>query len=484
MRSLVWFRSDLRADDNTALVAAMKQPTVAVFVVSPDEWAGHDVAAARVELMLRSLRELRGSLEAINVPLLIRTATRAHEVPGLIVETASRLGCTEIHWNREYEIDEARRDRETSSLCTAHGMVSHAHHDQTAIPPDTLRTGEGRFYSVFTPFRKAWLRAWSESPSPLRCILRAQPPIAGVVSDPIPDVVRGHESTVTAGLWPGGEREAAARLKRFAEVAIGEYHARRDFPASAATSTLSPYLSVGAISPRRCMESSCRAAGIGLDELGPRTFDAMPPGPRTWISELIWREFYIHVLVGFPRVCMGRAFQPLADRIRWNENDQHFDAWRRGVTGVPIVDAGMRQLSATGWMHNRVRMVTAMFLSKNLFLDWRLGERHFMRSLVDGCFASNNGGWQWSASTGTDAAPYFRIFNPVSQSRANDARGDYIRQWVPELAHLSDSDIHDPRESLPPLAFERLGYPRPLVDLVVSRARAIEAFRLMKPAST
>ena len=482
MRSLLWLRSDLRAADNTALVAAMRRPTVALYVVSPDEWAGHDVAPARVELILRTLRELSGSLAAINVPLLIRTVPRAGDVPTEVLDVASRLGCSEIHWNREYEVDEGRRDAETSRLCSGMGITAHAHHDQTAIAPDAPRTGEGRFYSVFTPFRKAWLRAWALGPSLPKPVPAQQRPLERLASDTVPSSILGFQSSVPATLWPGGEMEAHARLRRFAATGLGEYKSRRDLPAMPGTSTLSPYLAVGAISPRTCLSAACDAGGIRADQLGPESFDAMPEGPKTWISELIWREFYTHVLVGFPRVCMGRAFQPLTDRIRWAHNDEHLRAWQEGRTGIPIVDAGMRQLAATGWMHNRVRMITAMFLSKNLFLDWRTGETHFMRSLVDGSFASNNGGWQWSASTGTDAAPYFRVFNQFSQSVSNDPQGEYIRRWVPELAHLSARDIHQPSESLSPLARARVEYPSPIVDVGASRARAIEAFRGIRPS--
>lgn len=480
MRSLHWFRSDLRAADNTALVTAMRLPTIGLFVISPDEWAGHDVAPARVELMLRTLRKLSGTLAEINVPLLVRIAVRAGDVPQLVCDVASSHGCAEVHWNREYEVDEGRRDAETTRLCAGRSIAVHAHHDQTVIAPDAPRTGEGRFYTVFTPFRKAWLRAWAQCPVIPKAVPSSQRPVDGVRADAVPDSIPGYQSSVPAAMWPGGEAEAGVRLQRFIASGVGAYKAHRDLPAMSGTSALSPYLAVGAISPRQCLSAACEAAQMRPDQLGPESFEAVPEGPRTWISELVWREFYVHVLVGFPRVCMGRAFQPQTDHIRWANNEAHLHAWRQGRTGIPIVDAGMRQLAATGWMHNRVRMITAMFLSKNLFLDWRSGERHFMRSLVDGYFASNNGGWQWSASTGTDAAPYFRVFNPISQSQTNDPGGEYIRRWVPELAHLSVRDIHRPHESLPPLARRKLSYPEPIVDLGVSRARAIEAFRSVR----
>jgi deoxyribodipyrimidine photo-lyase len=201
-------------------------------------------------------------------------------------------------------------------------------------------------------------------------------------------------------------------------------------------------------------------------------------GPAVWISELIWREFYRHIVMHFPRVSMGRAFKPATDRLPWSYDKGPFEAWTTGRTGYPIVDAGMRQLAATGWMHNRVRMIVAMFLSKDLFIDWRLGERHFMRTLVDGDLASNNGGWQWSASTGTDSVPYFRVYNPITQSRTHDPDGEYIRAWLPELRHVPTADLHDPAT----LAKHKVDYPPPIVDRSKTRDRVVRAFgALSKP---
>ena len=237
-------------------------------------------------------------------------------------------------------------------------------------------------------------------------------------------------------------------------------------PAVDGTSTLSPYLAAGVLSPRQCLRAAVEAnrgrAGSGK------------MGVTTWISELIWREFYRHIVIGFPRVGMNRPFRLETDRLPWRYDEGQFQAWCAGRTGVPIVDAGMRQLAETGWMHNRVRMITAMFLAKDLFIDWRWGERHFMRHLVDGDFASNNGGWQWSASTGTDAAPYFRIFNPFRQSRRFDPKGDYLRRFVPELASVSAGEIHEPHRNVS----LRTDYPTPIVDHANARKQAIEAFRL------
>ena len=242
----------------------------------------------------------------------------------------------------------------------------------------------------------------------------------------------------------------------------------RDFPDSNATSRLSPYLAIGVISARRCLAEAREANRGRLD--GGRA------GPATWIGELVWREFYRHVLVGFPRVSMNRAFKPTTERLPWRYDETLFRAWCEGRTGFPIIDAGMRQLAGTGWMHNRLRMIVAMFLSKDLFIDWRWGERHFMRHLVDGDLASNNGGWQWSASTGTDAAPYFRLLNPWLQSRRFDPDGEFIRRWVPELCGVSPRVLHNPA-MLARARQSGLAYDPPVCDHAAAGRNVIQAFK-------
>lgn len=477
MKALVWFRSDLRSVDNTALhhaCATSDEGVIGLFVVCPGQWRSHDVAPVKVEFVLRTLRELSASLAAINIPLLIVTADEIGDVPRVVLDTARTHGCHRLFYNREYEIDESRRDRAADALFRHDGREAHSFTDQSVIEPGEVLTGEGRFFSVFTPFKKAWVKVVTEgggirtTPAP-----RKQPP-QQLLPSPVPTTIAGFTSGVDPSLWPAGEKHAQKRLKLFAEKHITAYKALRDSPAIDGTSILSPYLAVGALSPRQCVKAAAEANSASRSPL-----DSGNEGAVHWISEVVWREFYIHVMVGWPRVCMHRSFQPETEAIRWKASDAHLDAWQRGMTGVPIVDAGMRQLLRTGWMHNRVRMITAMYLSKNLFLDWRLGERHFMRHLIDGFLASNNGGWQWSASTGTDAAPYFRIFNPVSQSSKFDPEGEYIRRYVPELAGLDNETIHEPW-SASPLALAGVEYPRPLVDLGASRLAAIEAFKRLR----
>jgi deoxyribodipyrimidine photo-lyase len=481
MRPLVWFRSDLRTLDNAALFHAAKAAdagVVGLFVVSPGEWREHDYAPAKVELILRTLRELSGALAKYNIPLLIRTAASRKDVPETVARAMREQACDALFFNKEYEVNEALRDARTIDLCKAGGWTVHAFTDQAILEPGEVLTGEGRPFTVFTPFKKASYRIITARGGVKEWPLPKKQHAMVTRADAVPEAVAGFASRVDPATWPGGERHALAQMRLFVEKTIARYKDERDFPGMRGTSMLSPYLAIGAISPRQCVVAATQA-NAGFVRAQDSALDAGNPGIAHWISEVLWREFYIHITHAFPRVCKGRAFQPATERIEWNDNPEHFEAWKQGRTGVPIVDAGMRQLLEMGWMHNRVRMVVAMYLTKNLFLDWRLGEKWFMQNLVDGFLASNNGGWQWSASTGTDAAPYFRIFNPISQSQKFDLEGAYIRRYVPELRDLEGDAIHEPW-TLPGLLRSRIEYPKPLVDLSASRNRAIEAFRELK----
>lgn len=473
MRGLLWFRNDLRLDDNPALSEACRRSdegVVAVYVMTPKQWKQHDWAPVKVEFVRRTLAELSQSLAAKNIALRILAVPDYERVPSAIVELAKEHGCDALFYNEEYEVNEDRRDDAVSDLFEDEVGEVCSFTDQCVFKPGTVRTGEGNFYTVFSPFKRSWYKTYESDPEGVQPIGKPRK-LAEMVGKPdrVPETIDGYEDAPGhIEEWTAGERAAQRRLKSFLEHRIDTYKQDRDFPASDATSVLSPYLTCGSISLRRCAHEAVEWNGGKLDKGSP--------GAVHWISELIWREFYKHILVGFPRVSMHRAFKRSTEELRWNENDEHLNAWKEGHTGVPIVDAAMRQLVQTGWMHNRLRMIAAMFLTKNLFIDWRIGERFFMQHLIDGDLSANNGGWQWSASTGTDAAPYFRIMNPYSQSKKFDPEGEFIRAFVPELAELDAKDIHDPSQ-LPPMTRDRLDYPAPIVDVKASRVRAIEAFR-------
>ena len=285
---------------------------------------------------------------------------------------------------------------------------------------------------------------------------------------PVPTCIAGFETALAQSLWPAGEDHAQARLQTFIEKKIKHYAAHRDFPALDGTSTLSPYLAAGIISPRQCLKAAMDVNGQRL-ESGDESV-------LSWINELIWREFYKHILMGFPRVSMNKAFKMSTENIRWDNDEALFAAWCEGRTGYPLVDAAMRQLKQIGWMHNRLRMVTAMFLVKDLLIDWRWGEKFFMQHLIDGDLAANNGGWQWAASTGTDAAPYFRVFNPVSQSQKYDPAGEFIRRYCPELRDCDNKTLHAPY-ALSGQYSLLFNYPRPIIDHAAARQRVLHVFK-------
>jgi deoxyribodipyrimidine photo-lyase len=472
-RNLVWFRRDLRVRDNHALhhaAMAASRGVVAVFVISPAEWRAHDDAPVKIDFWLRNLRELSAELAALNIPLVIVVAAKTNQIGTALLEVAKRTRCNALYYNHEYEVNEQARDRAVAAHFKAHGLASTGFHDHVVFDPSTIRTGTGGYYGVYTPFKKAFIKRAEADGFKVLPMPRKQPEMPCEPSA-VPATVPGFESRVDPAHWPAGERFALDHLARFCEHRIAAYKEARDTPAIDGTSRLSAYLNSGVVSPRQCIARAMEANAARLDDTKGGS-----PGPAHWISEVIWREFYQHVIHGHPRICMGRAFRPATDRIVWDDNPGFFERWCQGRTGVPIVDAAMRQLAELGWMHNRLRMIVAMYLSKDLFLNWRLGEKFFMQRLIDGDLGSNNGGWQWSASTGTDSAPYFRIFNPASQSERCDPDGAFIRRWVPELAGVQGEAIHDPSR-LPGLLRGKLDYPEPLVDRTKTKDRVIAAFR-------
>lgn len=466
MRPMVWFRNDLRVHDHRALIQACHDaegPVLAVFTICAKQWQAHDWSSAKVSLVVRTLAELSRSLAEVRIPLLIVEEMTFAGVPGRLLELAERHKCDALYFNREYEWNERARDERVCEAFECTGRVVRSFSDRVLFEPGTLRTQSGGMYTVYSPFRRAGIARLLEDGLPT-----VEPPprprsTSVCQPDRVPEAVAGFGGPTHADLWPAGESEARKRLDRFARARMGDYREARDLLAEPGTSELSPYLAIGAVSVRACLAKAAKAADGRID--------CGPEGPSTWINELLWREFYTHVMWGFPRVSKGRAFRVETESIRWEEDERRFRAWCEGKTGYPIVDAGMRQMAQTGWMHNRARMIVASFLTKDLGIDWRRGERFFMQHLVDGDLANNNGGWQWSASTGTDAQPYFRIFNPISQSRRYDPKGAYIRRHVPELGDLDEKEVHEAGG-----LFRPGGYPAPIVDHAVAREAALRRF--------
>ncbi len=474
MRALVWLRQDLRVRDNTALFEACKQAergVVAIFLVAHEQWKEHDDAGVKIDFWLRNLAELSKSLEKRNVALLVREAPTFEDAPKALLDVAKEHHCNALFFNKQYEVNEARRDAAVTDSFTKAGLDVRSFTDQTVFTPDEVRTKQGTFYTVYTPYKKRWIETWKDrgGVEPL-ALPKRQAEMVGTPDD-VPKSAKGFESHVKSPEehWPAGEDKALARLERFAKGRMDDYDEQRDLPAVDGTSRTSPYLTAGVVSPRQCLAAALDASNGRIDS-GPK-------GAKTWMEEIIWREFYRHVLVGYPRVSMHEPFKRETDRIKWSQSTKRLEAWQEGRTGFPIIDAAMRQLSAIGWMHNRLRMIVAMFLTKDLFLDWREGERWFMRHLIDGDLASNNGGWQWSASTGTDAQPYFRIFNPWTQGARFDKQGAFIYEYCPELESVPARALHDEDKLRGALNDFNSDYPRPIVDHAEARENALAAFK-------
>jgi deoxyribodipyrimidine photo-lyase len=459
MRALHWFRADLRLRDNRALAAAAASAGSIAFLFVLDErlLASPQAGRTRLRFLHACLAQLAAELLRRGQRLVVRRGDPRREVPRVAREVGAEL----VSWNRDTSPFARRRDAAVRSALEERGVRVLEAKDRVVFEGAELRTGAGQPFRVFTPFRNAWWRRFEAEPPPAPAALRLPDPAPAPTGE-LPSLADLGANGVGPALPPAGADAAARRLGRFLDGPVADYAKRRDLPGVEGTSRLSHHLRFGTLSPRACF-----AAGREAAAREPR----LRAGVAKWLDELVWREFYAAILEEHPRV-LGHPFRPEFERVRWNDDEDAFAAWCAGRTGHPIVDAGMRQLAETGWMHNRARMLAASFLVKDLLIDWRRGETWFMQHLVDGDPASNNGGWQWSASTGTDAQPYFRIFSPVAQGERFDPDGAYVRRFVPELRDVPARLVHRPWEApaLCPL------YPTPIVDHAERRRLAILRF--------
>jgi deoxyribodipyrimidine photo-lyase len=461
-----WLRRDLRLADNQALDAALEraEAVVPVFVLDHEILDRPTTGHMRVAFMLQGLRRLDAALRERGSRLVVRRGDPAEELAAVVEATGAGAILAEVDYTPHAK---ARDDRvaERLPLERVGGRLVH--------PPGTVLKADGAPYVVYTYFG----RKWKARTPPTRGVLIPAPDHIptpeGVDGLPIPN-----EPTLPDQVpFPAGEAEARRRLEAFTagdDAPVYRYDEQRDRVDLDATSRLSPYLHLGMLSSRQVVVAAREAM-----DAAPNA--AARENAATWLDELAWREFFVHILHHFPRVLEG-SFRQTLQSIRWREDEAGFAAWCQGRTGYPLVDAAMRQLNETGWMHNRARMVVGSFLVKDLLIDWQRGEAYFMEQLVDGDWASNNGGWQWVTGTGTDAAPYFRIFNPVSQSEKHDPDGVYIRRWVPELDAVPDRFIHTPWEMPDDVAREAgcvigTDYPAPIVDHAQARERTLSAYR-------
>ena len=472
MRGMVWFRTDIRVDDNPALTSAMNQceEIVGIYIFSQTQWEIHNESNIKHEFLLRNLDKLKDSLQELNVPLVAFNSDSYRTLPQDLSSFASMNKIDHVFCNNEFGINETKRDKNSSDLLKKQGIQFSSFNDQVIYEPGFLTTGQGNPFSVFTPFKRRWVENFDmnflEIPRPSK--LKKMPLVKSDLS--ALKFVKTH--SVNMDLWPAGEIAAQEKLASFLQSKAKSYSESRNSPIIDGTSRISPYLALGILSPKRCI-----LEGLKLNNF---EFTAGNKGICKWIDEIVWREFYRNIMHSFPKVSQNQPFQDYTKSIKWRYSSEELEAFYAGKTGFPIVDAGIRQMLVEGWMHNRLRMVVAMFFTKNMLHDWRLGEKFFMQHLIDGDFCSNNGGWQWSSSTGTDSAPYFRIFNPVTQSQNFDPNGEFIKKFIPELKDVPISRIHQPTDDL----FSSTDYPSPILNLKESRLRAIQAFKDAREASS
>ncbi|KAK7060513.1 DNA photolyase phr1 [Paramarasmius palmivorus] len=529
-----WMRmADLRISDNRALSMASTQaqeeniPLITIFVVSPQDYVAHDRGARRIDFTLRNLSCVKDALKRLNIPLHTFTEPVRKNLPHSVISFLSEYSSTSLYANIEYEVDELKRDIKVCSLAKPKGIKTTFVHNKCIIEPGVVTTKENKAYAVYSPFERNWIATLNEdldyylkeypSPEANPTSIKESKKFSELFDTQVPESIPGFEleegdRKAMLEVWPAGEEHAQKVLERFvhtksrtcqmgavnplAEGAeksdkssrLMKYDKDRNDATRDTTSRLSPYLSTGVISVRACVRATLTM------QKSEKVDGGRGSGIGVWVQELAWRDFYTNILTFFPRVSMGRPYLEKFANVVWENHQENgaggggysdddpdpvgqgedgkmLKAWKEGKTGVPIVDAAMRCIKQMGWVHNRLRMIVAMFLTKDLMIDWRVGERYFMQQLIDGDLASNNGGWQWSASV--DPCPYFRIFNPYSQSTKADPTGEFIRHFVPELSKLRGAELHKP----PPSVADKLGYPRAIVEHDKSRERALRRFK-------
>jgi deoxyribodipyrimidine photo-lyase len=452
---LFWHRRDLRLSDNLGLAAAReKTPKVAgVFCLDPNILNRDDVAPARVKYMAGCLQELQQRYAEIGAKLLILQGDPRQAIPAL----ADALSAKAVYWNLDIEPYSRERDKAVSEALRAKGIAAETFWDQLLHSPAEIRTGSGVPYTVYTPFWKNWSAKGKSQPAP---DLQNAEPLTEKELQAARDAGEGVAAWKDLGkVWENplpvepGERAAKEMLEEFCYRAIFDYQEQRNFPATTGTSMLSAALKFGAIGIRTVWAAV-------KDALKQCRSDETLANVQTWQQELAWREFYQHAMYHFPELASGAYREPFKN-FPWQNKEEDFQAWCEGKTGYPMVDASMRQLNETGWMHNRCRMIVASFLTKDLIINWQWGEKYFMQKLVDGDLAANNGGWQWSASSGMDPKP-LRIFNPATQAQKFDPEGEYMRKWLPELSSLDEEALVTGKIS--DRDREACGYPAPIVD--------------------
>lgn len=470
---LVWLRNDLRIHDNTALYAACQDKyarVLAIFIATPCQWRTHNMSPYQAWFIRNNLQLLAHSLESRGIIFYYFQCANFTDQIQILLSFSYKQKVKHLFYNYQYEENERVRDIKVEQLLTSK-TICHGYHDSVLLPPNSVQTYNKSMFRMFTPFKNAFLKRLGEyspicwpAPGP-----RGAPIITPCVIDPFNyPCIKPCES-----LYVTGEHGGLSLLKNFCYQQVNNYEDKRDIPALKSTSRLSAWLAIGLLSPRQCYQQLLITHPMVLIERSGGAF--------IWLSELIWRDFYRHLLVAWPHLCRYQPFIPWTKNITWQNDKNLFNDWCAGRTGFPIIDAAMRQLKTTGWMHNRLRMITASFLVKDLLIDWRFGEKFFMSNLIDGDLAANNGGWQWVASTGSDSVPYFRIFNPTIQGKRFDPDGKFIRRWLPELDKVPIHSLYQPHSWLIEQEKSRIiDYPAPIIDHHQARKRALASYSRAK----
>jgi deoxyribodipyrimidine photo-lyase len=472
MAAIWWIRRDFRLTDNTALHNARQADNtiIPLYIIDPALIESARNHGPRIPFMLEGLHILAADIEKHGGRLIVRSGKPEKILPEFAQETKA----DSIHFNRDYSPYALRRDAAITETLEAMGVHVAGYKDLVIHEAEEVLSKGEKPFSVYSPFRKVWERL--PKPEALPRVREFTTP-HGIKSESIPKASDYHAEPAADPIVEPGEAAAQERLDHFLRGIVDDYKQDRNIPGIDGTARISPYLRWGMLSPRQAYWDARTA-------LEKATSAAARESVTTWINELIWREFFYQVLARNPHVVKG-AYRPEFDRIRWQAEPDALQAWQDGKTGYPIVDAGMRQMNQTGWMHNRLRMITASFLCKDLLINWQDGERYFMQRLLDGDLAQNNGGWQWTAGTGTDAAPYFRVFNPTTQGEKFDPDGDYIRAYVPELKDVPNEYIHEPHK-MPETLQKEIGciigkdYPAPMVEHGKQRERVLELYASVK----
>jgi deoxyribodipyrimidine photo-lyase len=470
---LLWFRNDLRTHDNPAFHYFLnhgfsKEYDKAVFFVSKKQWLKHHWSEIKIDFIMRHAHHLSSELEKLGITLDIISVDTFEQQALYIKQYCIENNISQVVANAELEYNEQIRD----NLIIKQGIGLTLFESDVIVPKGKLLTKSDTMFKVFTPFKRAWVKYIINNG--FEYLGKPQIQLDACTTTQIDTNSSDNDTSITtlSNNWPLANEFEKEVLASFIANKHANYKEKRDIPSIKGTSGISPYLAIGVISPRYVLTQ--------LLNNWPDLLIATDSDNFSWVNEIIWREFYKNLLFHRPGLSKHQSFKEKYQNVAWENNQDHFQAWKEGKTGYPIIDAAMRQLNKTGWMHNRLRMLAASFLTKHLLIDWRWGEQYFMERLIDGDLSANNGGWQWSASTGCDAQPYFRIFNPIRQSEKFDPRGDFIRMYIPELKNISGKDIHFPHKYLQQHNLDI--YCPAIVDHGIARAKALTFYKAIEKA--